>query len=56
MDDVRAKTEALNQVIMSRNREVKQADRAKQEAATSGRLRTVQRKHFRHSWKSKMKS
>ena len=29
MDDVRAKTEALNQVIMNRNREVKEADRAK---------------------------
>lgn len=33
MDDVRAKTEALNQVIMNRNREVKEADRAKQDAA-----------------------
>lgn len=32
-DDVRAKTEALNQVIMSRNQEVTTADRAKQEAA-----------------------
>lgn len=33
IDDVRAKTEALNQVIMNRNREVKEADRAKQDAA-----------------------
>ena len=33
MDDVRAKTEALNQVIMSRNQEVKAAGRARQDAS-----------------------
>lgn len=32
-DDVRAKTEALNQVIMNRNQEVTTADRAKEDAA-----------------------
>lgn len=32
-DEVRAKQEALNQVIMSRNQEVKAADRARQDAA-----------------------